>query len=197
MPRDRNGRSGGVAIAWRGHLNVTSPLVVHPHRAVSVDLHTHGAGDIRRVCGYGDGLGTWKAQAAMWKAVSKAAARSGKPFIWGGDWNAPVPEVQEILGSMNIPGSIVAPQRASCVTLTGGSVIDFLVTHKKLANWCREARVYNEGYTAPHRPVEMLVKGQQTQGRVEVHKRPPALREPWVMGLSGISTEGCPLSPTR
>jgi hypothetical protein len=113
---DKNGRSGGVAIAWRGHLNVTSPSVVYPHRAVSVDLHTHGVGDINLVCVYGDVLGTWAAQADLWRSVSKAAARSGKPFVWGGDWNASVPEVREILGSMNIPGTIAAPLRSTCVT---------------------------------------------------------------------------------
>ena len=60
---EKNGRSGGVAIAWRSHLNVTGPQVVHPHRAVSVELHTHGAGDIHLVCVYGDVLGTWQRQA--------------------------------------------------------------------------------------------------------------------------------------
>ncbi len=68
------------------------------------------------------------------------------------------------------------------MTQTGGSVIDFFVTHRKLANWCKEAAVYIEGYTAPHRPVDMLIKGQQTQGQVEVHERPPALREPMGYG---------------
>ena len=47
---EKNGRSGGVAIAWRGHLNITCPQVVRPHRAVSVELHTHGAGAIHLVC---------------------------------------------------------------------------------------------------------------------------------------------------
>jgi exonuclease III len=179
---EKNGRSGGVAIAWRGHLNVTSPLVLHPHRAVSVDLHTHGAGDINLVCVYGDVLGTWKAQAELWRSVSRAAARSGKPFIWGGDWNASVPEVQEVIGSLNIPGTTVAPLRSTCVTPCGGSVIDFFVIHDKLRDWSNEAQVYKEGYTAPHRPVGMLIKGQQERRLIEVHKRPPALREPMGYG---------------
>ncbi len=158
---EKNGRSGGVAIAWRGHLNVTSPLVLHPHRAVSVDLHTHGAGDINLVCVYGDVLGTWKAQADLWRSVSRAAARSGKPFIWGGDWNASVPEVQEVIGSLNIPGTLVSPLRSTCVTPCGGSVIDFFVVHDKLRECSSEAEVYKEGYTAPHRPVGLLIKGPQ------------------------------------
>ncbi len=72
----------------------------------------------------------------------------------------------------------MAPIRSTCVTQSGGSVIDFFVVHKKLRPWCQKVKVYNEGYTAPHRPVEMRLLGQQPQGRIEVHKRPPALREP-------------------
>ncbi len=68
------------------------------------------------------------------------------------------------------------------MTQAGGSVIDFFVNHKKLANLCKVAKVFNEGYTAPHRPVEMLIMGQQALGQVEVHKRPPALREPMGFG---------------
>ncbi len=83
---------------------------------------------------------------------------------------------------MNIPGSIVAPPRATCVTQTGGSVIDFFIVHDKLREWSNEAQVYKEGYTAPHRPVGMLIKGQQVHGPIEVHKRPPALREPMGFG---------------
>jgi hypothetical protein len=113
----------------------------------------------------------------MWKAISKATARSGKPFLWGGDWNVSPAEVQEILASMNIPGVVVAPKMSTCVTTNGGSVIDFFVTHRKLAPWCQEAQVFKEGYTAPHRPVNMFIKGQQVQGLVAVHKRPPALKE--------------------
>ncbi len=60
----------------------------------------------------------------------------------------------------------------------GGSVIDYFIIHRKLAAWCQEASVYKEGYSAPHKPVELLIKGQQVTGRIEVHKRPPALREP-------------------
>ncbi len=89
----KGGRSGGVAIAWRGVLNVTSPQIVFPHRAISVELHTHDAGDIQVMCVYGDVVGTWKARAPLWRAVSKAAGASGKPFIWGGDWNTLDPEV--------------------------------------------------------------------------------------------------------
>ena len=108
---DKGGRSGGVDIVWRGHLNVTSPQIVHPHRAVSVELHTHDAGDLLITCVYGDVAGSWKAQAPMWKSISKATARSGKPFLWGGDWNASPAEVQEILASMNIPGGHCGPHK--------------------------------------------------------------------------------------
>ncbi len=61
-------------------------------------------------------------------------------------------------------------------------VIDFFIIHRGLEGWCQEATVFKEGYSAPHRPVEMLIKGQQVQGSVSVHKRPPALMEPMVHG---------------
>ncbi len=64
----------------------------------------------------------------------------------------------------------------------GGSVIDYFISHRKLAAWCQEATVYKEGYSAPHKPVELLIKGQQVIGRVSVHKRPPALKEPMGQG---------------
>jgi exonuclease III len=179
---DKGGKSGGVAIAWRGHLNITNPQVLLQHRAISVELHTHGAGDIHLVCVYGDVQGTWKAQKELWASVSRSAAKSGKPFIWGGDWNSEVREVQEVLCNMHIPGVTVSPDRASCVTASGGSVIDFFITHKKLSGWCKEAEVYKEGYSSPHRPVGMLIKGQQTVGLIEVHKRPPALKDPMGYG---------------
>ena len=148
-------------------------------------------------CVYGDVLGTWEAQSDMWKAVSKATAASGKPFIWGGDWNSCPAEAHEILGSMNIPGKVVAPSRSTCVSPGGGSVIDYFITHRGLEGWCQEATVFKEGYSAPHRPVEMLIKGQQVQGKVSVHKRPPALREPMVHGPSDTLTAGLRPRVTR
>ncbi len=125
---EKGGKSGGVAIAWRGGLNITSPQIVCPHRAVSVEVHTHNAGDIQLYCVYGDAQGTWKSQKAMWQAISAEAAVSGKPFIWGGDWNANSLEVQEIVSSLNIPAGNRAPDRSTCVTVTGGSIVEFL--------WC-------------------------------------------------------------
>ncbi len=50
--------SGGVCIAWRGHLNVTAPELIHPHRAVGVMLHTHSVGDVFIASIYGDVEGT-------------------------------------------------------------------------------------------------------------------------------------------
>ena len=162
-----------MAIAWRGNLNITSPQIVFPHRAVSVELHTHDAGDVQLVCVYGDVIGTWKAQSAMWKAVSKSAAASGKPFIWGGDWDASNPEVQDILGSMNIPAVIMAPQRATCVTRSGGSVIDFFVVHRKASAWCQEVQVYKEGHSAPHRPSACSSKVSRLRVRWKSTRGPP------------------------
>ena len=105
---------------------MTGPQIIFPHRAISVDLHTHSAGDIKLVCVYGDVVGTWKARAPMWRALSKSAAASGKPFVWGGDWNTTEDEVKEIIGSMNLPGVSSVPLRSTCVTQGGGSVIVFL-----------------------------------------------------------------------
>ena len=61
-------------------------------------------------------------------------------------------------------------------------MIDYFIIHRKLAAWCQEASVYKEGYSAPHKPVELLIKGQQVIGRVSVHKRPPALKAPMGYG---------------
>jgi len=77
---------------------------------------------------------------------------------------------------LNIPASIMAPDRSTCVTVSGGSIIDYFVVHKKLSGTCQEVQIVKEGYSAPHRPVGMLIKGQQAQGKIEVHKRLPALK---------------------
>ena len=75
------------------------------------------------------------------------------------------------------------------MTQSGGSVIDFFVVHHKLRGVSNEAQVYMEGYTAPHRPVSMLIKGQQERSLIEVHKRPPALREPMGFGPHRVFPE--------
>ncbi len=89
---------------------------------------------------YGDVVGTWKARAPMWRALSKSAAASGKPFVWGGDWNTTEDEVTEIIGSMNLPGVSSVPVRSTCVTQGGGSVIDFFVMHKKCCLGVKRSR---------------------------------------------------------
>ena len=54
--------------------------------------------------------------------------------------------------------------------------------HNKLMPWCQEVAIHKEGHTAPHRPVQMGIKGQQVCGPIDVHKRPPALRQPLPLG---------------
>jgi hypothetical protein len=128
---DKKSSSGGVGIAWRSHLNITNPQVIHKQRAGGALLHTRDAGDVFLVCVYGDVQGTWKSQATMWGDISRATVRVGKPFLWGGDWNMKHDEANEMLSSLTVPGLIRQLPRATCVTQAGGSVIDL----SSIGNW--------------------------------------------------------------
>ncbi len=53
----------------------------------------------------------------------------------------------------------------------------------------QEVQIVKAGYSSPQRPVGMILKGQQAQGKVEVHKRPPALKEVAVHGPFLLHTD--------
>ena len=152
----KHGKSAGVALCWRKHLDLAAePEVVVPHRAIMAPLRFSTVGTIGFYSLYGvTGSSTDGDTGEILREVLKHIRSKRQPALIGGDFNTSWQDVRQWAEQMETGWQVFAPELPTHYGHCAASTIDFFAASGDAALLLgARPTVQLVAPTAPHRPV--------------------------------------------
>ena len=175
----KKGTSGGVALVVHGSLglreaNGGADLV--PGRAVGGIIEAPGYNPILVVSLYlevGTKLGV--CNLGVLSVVGKLIEEAGCSWIIGGDWNMDR-KLVELTGFVaRLRGSLVSPERPTCISPKSASTIDYFACSRRMADTVRGITTMAGIDLPPHRPVMLTLAPRVVEMRRKTIRKPQHL----------------------
>ena len=157
LPGAGKGTKAGVAVLARANLPLTklhavaSPAAVAGHLAVG-HVSTFCKGGVACLSIYlAVGIGIAFENAEILAKAARVVKALQSQWILAGDFNNPIEALEPYAKA--IGGHIIAPSMSTCLSASGGSVIDYAIVSPGLFSALTSITVDEQACTAPHRPV--------------------------------------------
>ena len=166
------GLSCGTGIMWRKDLGaVMIKEGGWSHRAIMAMIHLPGIGDTVVASCYGNVTDHHDTK-SMVDHIAKAIALTGKPYIVGGDWNVEPHVSADWWKATSCPHVVCGSNMSTCRAAEGGSELDYVIVHPKIAMISSEVQLVAEGSSFPHTAVQISIMCNSVQVKVNILDRP-------------------------